>query len=370
MANIFRIHDDGCPRQLEKMPCRDETNELQAVLARNHHLLPGDQINPEAPRRWLLVQREMPVPDPVTGLERWNVDFFFLDQDATPTFVECKRNADTRSRREIVGQVLEYAANGAYYWDKSYLMERTTQTARENGKTLEQGISALLQDDSADCNAFFDNAIYKLKEGIVRIIFFLEEAPFELKSIVDFLNRQMEKSEILIVEAKQYTDASSRIVVPMLFGYTEEARRIKKENAIQPQSKAKGFWSKPLFFEALQRNVAESEFSLLTAFVERVEHAGVLFRYGKGRTGSLGLVIPEITHNALILLWTNGTVQFQIGFARGSERADMARLRLAALADRMGMQLHDELDKTFPCAGKAQLLNHLGEIEKFVLEFC
>ncbi len=103
MASIFRIQDDGCPKQLEKTLCRDEAKDLQRILEKNHQLLPGDQINPEDPRRWFLGQREMPVPDPVTGIERWTVDFFFLDQNATPTFVECKRYADTRSRREVVG---------------------------------------------------------------------------------------------------------------------------------------------------------------------------------------------------------------------------------------------------------------------------
>lgn len=50
------------------------------------------------------------MPDPGTGQDRWSVDFVFADQDAVPTFVECKRFADTRSRLEVVGQMFEYAA--------------------------------------------------------------------------------------------------------------------------------------------------------------------------------------------------------------------------------------------------------------------
>ncbi|MDQ7832991.1 MAG: hypothetical protein RDU30_14765 [Desulfovibrionaceae bacterium] len=369
MASIFRIQDDGCPKQLEKTLCRDEAKDLQVILEKNHQLLPGDQINPEDPRRWFLVQREMPVPDPVTGIERWTVDFFFLDQNATPTFVECKRYADTRSRREVVGQVLEYAANGSFYWEKGHLIECAARTASGKGKTVEEAVSEFLQDDASDCNAFFENAIYNLKEGVVRIIFFLEEAPFELKNIVHFLNRQMEKSEILIVEAKQYKDGYSKIVVPFLYGYTEEARRVKRENTIQPQSKNRGMWNKSLFFEALQKNVSDLEYSSIISFVDRLEHAGALFRYGKGQTGSLGIVVPNITHNALILLWTNGTVQFQIGFARGSQRALDARHKLVEIASEMGMHLHENLERTFPMGEKSQLFTHLGEIENFVLEF-
>ena len=30
--------------------------------------------------------------------------------------VECKRASDTRTRREVVAQMLDYAANGTQYW--------------------------------------------------------------------------------------------------------------------------------------------------------------------------------------------------------------------------------------------------------------
>jgi len=86
---------------MKPIRCKDEEAELQLVLEKNPDLLPGDHINPDSPRRWLLVAREMSVPDPSSGQDRWAIDFVFLDQDAIPTFVECKRFADTRSRREV-----------------------------------------------------------------------------------------------------------------------------------------------------------------------------------------------------------------------------------------------------------------------------
>src|SRR5690554_4797328 len=76
---------------------------LQVLLVKYPDLLPGDQINPEAPRRWLLVAREMGVPGAEHETGRWSLDHLFLDQDGIPTFVECKRATDTRARREVVG---------------------------------------------------------------------------------------------------------------------------------------------------------------------------------------------------------------------------------------------------------------------------
>ncbi|MCO6480232.1 MAG: hypothetical protein J5I94_26570 [Phaeodactylibacter sp.] len=44
------------------------------------------------------------------------MDHLFVDQDAIPTLVEVKRSTDTRIRREVVGQILDYAANAALFW--------------------------------------------------------------------------------------------------------------------------------------------------------------------------------------------------------------------------------------------------------------
>jgi hypothetical protein len=84
--------------------------ELQDILEGNLNLIPGEQINPNDPRRWLLIKREMSVPDPSSGNDRWSIDFMLADQSAMPTFVEVKRHDDTRSRREVVAQMSDYAA--------------------------------------------------------------------------------------------------------------------------------------------------------------------------------------------------------------------------------------------------------------------
>src|SRR5277367_4021370 len=101
MHDVYILSDDGSSAPMERVCCLNEDTELQRILDKNHDLLPGDQIDPEDPRRWLLIKREMPVPDPGTAVNRWSLDFLFADQDATPTLVECKRFATTEARREV-----------------------------------------------------------------------------------------------------------------------------------------------------------------------------------------------------------------------------------------------------------------------------
>ena len=107
----------------------------------------------------------MPVPDPTTGIDRWSIDFFLADQSAIPTFVECKRYADTRARREVVGQMFEYAANGHYYWTKDMIQAFAEATARNRNMTLEEAIQTLRPDDNQPPDDFFSRVQDNLREG-------------------------------------------------------------------------------------------------------------------------------------------------------------------------------------------------------------
>jgi hypothetical protein len=110
---LLRGEDDFVP--MAEAPY-DSEDVLQALLAKFPDLLAGDQLAGGDPRRWVLVDRESAVPDEEGGGGRWSVDHLFLDQDAVPTLVEVKRSSDTRIRREVVGQLIDYAANAVVYW--------------------------------------------------------------------------------------------------------------------------------------------------------------------------------------------------------------------------------------------------------------
>lgn len=114
-GHVFLLQDGGGLVRMSESPY-DSESLLQELLARYPDLLAGDQIDGAEPRRWLLVSREMGVPGEEDGADRWSLDHLFLDQEAIPTLVEVKRSSDTRIRREVVGQMLDYAANAVVYW--------------------------------------------------------------------------------------------------------------------------------------------------------------------------------------------------------------------------------------------------------------
>ncbi|MFO0969416.1 MAG: hypothetical protein U0793_27990 [Gemmataceae bacterium] len=217
----------------------DSEEILQGLLARYYDLLPGDQIDPENPRRWFLVSRELGVPGEEGGSGRWSLDHLFLDQDGIPTFVECKRSNDTRARREVVAQMLDYAANGLEYWSVDQLRQAATETCERQGKSIDQAIMVLLQDSDEEGVAGFWALVEKnLREGKVRLIFVADETPRELRRLVEFLNEKMADVEVLAVEVKHYVGPAGKALVPRVIGLTEAARSRKSEVPRKPMTRS------------------------------------------------------------------------------------------------------------------------------------
>lgn len=201
---------------------------LQVLLEQYSDLLAGDQINPEIPRRWLLVAREMAVPGDDSESDRWSLDHLFLDQDAIPTFVECKRASDTRARREVVAQMLDYAANGTKYWSIDKLRQAAAETATKSGKSLDQLVSLLLgEGPELDVDRYWQQVESNLTSGNVRLLFVADQIPPELKRLIEFMNEKMKEVEVLGLEIKQFEGQGQRAVVPRVIGATELAREAK-----------------------------------------------------------------------------------------------------------------------------------------------
>lgn len=72
-GGIDLVQDDQ--RMLEMVATSYPSEELlQVLLADYPHLLAGDQIDSDNPRRWLLVSRELGLPDDEPGAIRWSVN--------------------------------------------------------------------------------------------------------------------------------------------------------------------------------------------------------------------------------------------------------------------------------------------------------
>ena len=233
-SGVFILQSDNVLVRMNETPYEAESL-LQALLEDHPALLAGDQIDATSPRRWLVIKREAGIPDNESSGDRWSVDHLLLDQDAVPTFVEVKRASDTRARREVVAQMLDYAANASEYWPIDRMREFHASRCAAHGLDPAEEISNLLEPDS-DIEEFWTRAATNLRDGRIRLLFVADKIPPALQRIVEFLNRQMNPAEVLAVEIRQFTSATGanlRTLVPRVLGQTEQIRQSK--TAPQPR---------------------------------------------------------------------------------------------------------------------------------------
>jgi len=342
------MKSDGSTEAMTGIRCVNEDLELQRILEINPDLVPGDQINPSDPRRWLVVRREMPVPDPSTGDNRWSIDLFFVDQDAMPTFIECKRYSDTRAKREVVGQMLEYAANGHYYWSKEDIRNYAEQVAKKNGMTLEEEIKRLQPEEPETVDEFFQHVQDNLREGQIRLVFFMEESPAELKSVVEFLNKQMERSEVLIVEARQYEYEGTKIVTPVLFGFTEEARQVKKTVSVTTGQRKK--WDKESFFNDARGRLKADEVNSIKLLLDKSQELKGELSWGTGKTcGSFSTKWPHLGANTVFSVYSDGRLTINFGnFDKNSKQHDFLALLKDKLVNELGFSVPEDYERRYP----------------------
>lgn len=225
MSNdIFLLQGEGDLVPMRATPY-DSEDVLQALITRHPELLAGDRGDGSRPP--LLLKREAAVPDTAAGGGRWSLDALFLDQDAVPILVEVKRSTDTRIRREVVGQMLDYASNAVAYWSIEALRADLATRLLAEGDDLDDVVARLIGPDR-DTEEFWRSAAANLKAGRLRLVFLADEIPSELRRVVEFLNEQMD-AEVIAIEVKQYVspDSGLKTLVPRLLGQTAVAEARK-----------------------------------------------------------------------------------------------------------------------------------------------
>lgn len=154
-----------------------------------------------------------------------------------PTLVEVKRRGDTRIRREVVGQMFDYAANAVVYWPEGQIRSRYESDCEGAGTNPDQQLADFLRlaDDPDSCedavNRFWIEVDSNLRAGRIRMVFVADMIPPELRRIVEFLNGQMYPAEVLAIEIKQFAGLGVVTLVPTVIGQTAQDKAIRESLA-------------------------------------------------------------------------------------------------------------------------------------------
>lgn len=279
MREIFLLKDDRTLLEMKEELYASE-DLLQSLLEDYPELLSGAQINPNSPRRWILIKREMGIPDKEKGSERWAVDHLFLDQEAIPTLVEVKRSTDTRTRREVVAQMLDYAANSVQYWEIEDIIESYQKNCQKKNLNPDECLLNVLG-TSIEQDDFWELVHANLKQGKIRLLFVADIIPPELQRIVEFLNEQMNPAEVLAVEVKQYAGQNLKTLVPRVVGKTMKAVDIKASRSGKSIQ-----WTKDLLLEQVRDLKGEDIVGVIERLIMWCEGKGYYLNYGRGASQS------------------------------------------------------------------------------------
>lgn len=296
---------------------------LQRLLADHPSLLAGDQMNSTAPRRWLLIDREFGVPDEQDSANRWSLDHLFIDQDAIPTLVEVKRSSDTRLRREVVGQMMDYAANAVSYLSIEQIQARFDQRAAVGGATDGTELEDFLEDQETAAE-FWERVDTNLRAGRIRMVFVADKIPRELTQIIEFLNGQMEYAEVLGVEIKHYVNGDLKTLVPTIVG---QSAIVQAGKSTRTQSRSRV--TKQQMLDTTREVAGSVTASHVARIIAWAEGRGLELSFNRGsRQTTFIPTFPSQVRNAYpISLKHSGKLVFQMNSLKTTPPFDQRQMR-------------------------------------------
>lgn len=284
--SAFLVPQSGLAERLSLASFGNEA-ELHALVEEIPELL--DECLSEPVGRWLVVRREMGIPDTFDGQDRWAVDLFLLDPGGVSTFVEVKRSRDPRARREVIAQMLDYAANGATYLNVP-AMRRSLETRAEASPEFRM-IFQEVTDENSD--SYWRGVETKLTNGHVRLVFVADRIPSELRRLVEFLNEQMPNLQVLALEVSQFKIDHRRVVIGEAIGNTMRSQDTKaRQGGTQPIPTDLGDLLERFdFADPRLRDKLENLFSSVEPNTTTLRLAASQFTYGaKTPTGRISIV--------------------------------------------------------------------------------
>ena len=321
-SGVFLLNKDG---SLEEMNQEDYSSEeyLQTLLENYPNLLAGEQINETNPRKWIVISREFPVPGDDFSGGRWSLDHLLLDQEGIPTLVEVKRSSDTRIRREVVGQMLDYAANAISFWKVETIRLRYESKFGNDSEQAKIDMDSKFE-NPVEYEDYWEKVDNHLKTGRIRLLFVADEIPSELKQIVEFLNQQMNPAEVLAVEIKQYTGQEQSTFVPRVIGQSSKTVSAK-------QSRKQ--WDESSSLEEISSKYGAEIIEVVNKLLKWGKDQNLRIWWGSGSNhGSCFLVKDhnEVPYSSFAI-WTNGNIEIQFQHMKNRPVYDSKDMRLELL---------------------------------------
>ena len=236
----------------------DQEDDLQAIIANNPDLLlrsadmDGNSL--------FLVKRELNISESTDSSNSYSLDVLLVDQTGVPVLVEVKRSSDTRIRREVIAQLLDYASR-ASEWSIDALREYFRSSNTEDIKS---------KYDTVD---FWAQVSNNLQSETFRLVFAADRIPGTLKKLIDFLDRNMPGIEVYGAEIRQFVADGLTILSSSIIG----------SNAMRLQNTSRNIeWSSDSFSQYLHDRNCDRALVIANDLQGYAVEIGLSCSFGRG----------------------------------------------------------------------------------------
>jgi hypothetical protein len=221
-------------------------------------------------------------------------DVVIVDSQGNLTLVECKLAGNPQVRREVVGQVLDYASR---LWRMPVdEFERTWSRAEPKNPAL---FDALSDDEGRARAALQEN----LNAGRFNLVLAVDQLNDGLKRIVEFLNAITAPSTgVIVIEFTRARENDVEILIPQSYG----AELVEAKSASSAASKHS--WTIDEFLEWCEQNDPDG-LPQVRAIIASMQANGFDVLGGSAKTPSLncGLDVPGMGRKYPICMYSHET---------------------------------------------------------------
>ena len=260
MANaLFRLSSGKTAVPIAQSDHGNEHN-LQYIIEQNPDLLLRDQ-DVESGRHLHLVKRELRLQAVNSADPALSLDHFMVDDEGIPVLVEVKRSANPESRREVVGQMMDYAVRISAM-DSSDLQEMYEAS---NGTLA----------PSDDNRSFWRNVSFNLKSGRMRMVFAADSLPGSLKAIIELLDNAMPNIDVYGVEIARHETGGEVFL-------TTNIVQSNAKSVSYTQSFRQPRWTETSVKDLLLKNFGQWAPDVHDRIVQQMHELGFTTEYGNG----------------------------------------------------------------------------------------
>jgi hypothetical protein len=213
-------------------------DDLKDILFRDPKVFPVGDIFPDVePAPIHLMLKEVYLPD--SG----SVDLLGIDTKGSIYIIETKLARNPEIKREVIGQVWEYAAfmkGQSVNWLNEIVVKQTKGTLEQN----------FVDVSNLDMERFMQNLQDNMEDGTFRMFIIVDKGNPTLQRTINFINDKTEAGiEIHALELRYFNDKEgTEILVPHVYA--------AKKPVID---KPRGYWTKEKFFEEADKYIPDEK---------------------------------------------------------------------------------------------------------------